>query len=143
MDPAPHSSSPDPDDPARALIESAGLDETRIGQEHLAGVFSLCGGLARLAAEEEYDETRAQFPDEEIFLEDGSIPYVRTRNGPYELRYFPPAAVEIHLDGHGEVWSFSLYSDAKVPAGHLALIRMGDLRRLLAAYVRLEGHGPL
>jgi hypothetical protein len=50
--------------------------------------------------------------------------------------------VEIHLDGHGETWSFSLYSDAKVPIEDLALITMDDLRRLLAAYVRLEGHGP-
>jgi len=134
---------PDPDDdPARALIESAGLDETRIEQDHVAAVFSLCDDIARLAAEEEYDETRAQFPDEEIFLENGSIPYVRTRNGPYELRYFPPAAVEIHLDGHGETWSFSLCSDAKVPIEDLALITMDDLRRLLAAYMRLQGHGP-
>jgi hypothetical protein len=121
------------DDPSRELIESAGVDVPAIVREHHQAQFSqVCSDFVRQAEEEEYDEVRAQFPDEEIHLEDGRTPYVRVQDGKWELRFFPPAHVEIHHDDAGRVRWFSLFDHAGVPAERLASITMDDLRRYLA-----------
>lgn len=128
------------EDPGRELIESAGLDAAAIERGHHRARFSqMCSDLARQAEAEEYDEVRAQFPDEEIHLEDGRTPYVRVQDGPWELRFFPPAHVEIHHAVAGRVRWFSMFDHAGVPAERLGSITMDDLRRYLAWQVARIG----
>jgi hypothetical protein len=63
-------------DPGRELVESAGVDVLAIVREHQKAGFSrLCGEVARLAEEQAYDQARAQFPREDIHLDEGRIPF--------------------------------------------------------------------
>jgi hypothetical protein len=125
------------DDPSREIIESAGVDVPAIEREHRAAQFSrMCSDFVRQAEEEEYDEVRAQFLDEEIHLEDGRVPYVHVQDGKWELRFFPPAHVEIHHVDAGRVRWFSLFDHAGLPAERLSSITMNDLRRYLAWQVK-------
>jgi hypothetical protein len=128
------------DDPSRELIESAGVNVPAIVRDHHQARFSqFCSDIARQAEEEDYEEARAQFPDEEIHLEDGRSPYVRVQDGNWELRFFPPAHVEIHHAGVGRVRWFSMFDHAGVPADRLGSITMDDLRRYLGWQVKRIG----
>ena len=121
------------DDPSRELVESAGVDVPAIvGEHHRARFSQMCSDFVRQAEEEDYDEARAQFPDEEIHLEGGRSPYVRVQDGKWELRFFPPAHVEIHHADVGRVRWFSMFDHAGVPAERLGSITTDDLRRYLA-----------
>ncbi|MFE3205764.1 hypothetical protein [Embleya sp. NPDC059237] len=121
---------------ARALIDSAGVDEHHVRREHHRATWSnLCEGIAHAARERDYDQSRVQFPDEEIHLENGHTPYIRVRQDVWELRYFPPSAVEIHESGHGHRDGFSLHDDLDVPLDALASITTNDLRGFLGAWI--------
>ncbi|WP_331773358.1 hypothetical protein OG948_59260 (plasmid) [Embleya sp. NBC_00888] len=124
-------------DTARNLIESAGVDERHIRREHhRASLSSLCDDIVRRARERDYDETRTQFPDETIHLENGHTPYVRVRDVGWELRYFPPSAVEIHERGLGYRTGFSFHDDLGVPIEELASITVHDLRTRLEEWIK-------
>ncbi|MFI1584746.1 hypothetical protein [Embleya sp. NPDC020630] len=123
-------------DEARALIDSACVDEHHVRREHHRATLSnLCDDLVRAARAHEYDQTRAQFPDEDIHLENGHTPYIRVLQDVWELRYFPPSAVEIHESGHGYRDGFSLHDDLDVPLDALASVTTNDLRVYLCRWI--------
>jgi hypothetical protein len=117
---------------ARELIESAGVNAGAVvWQERIS---PLCGEIARAALAEDYAETRAQFPSEEIRLDHVGAPYVHVRDRGWELRYFPPAAIEIHHAGQ-MVRAWSLYTDDGIPIDQLWAVTMGDLGARLTRHL--------
>jgi hypothetical protein len=117
---------------ARELIESAGVNvHAVVWQERIS---PLCDEIARAALAEDYAETSAQFPGEEIRIDDVDAPYVHVQDGDWELRYFPPAAIEIHHAGQ-MVRTWSLYTDDGIPIDQLSAVTMGDLRARLTRYL--------
>lgn len=128
-------------DNARMLSEVTGVDVAAARRERtLARLAGAADEGTRLAHAEEYDEVRVQFPDREIHLEDGCIPYVRVRDeGGGELRFFPPAALEIHDEASGYCGSWSFHDDLGVPIERLGSIAIEDLQACLRRW-RLCGH---
>jgi hypothetical protein len=135
---------PSVDATARALLASAGLDEAEILRSHHAAAqrSSFRDDFVRQAQAEDYDETRAQFPDTDIHLEDGTVPYVRaaSADGQWEVRFFVPATLELH---HGGTLTdcFSLHDDATVPVHALALVTIADLHTCLTWWTRTRQAG--
>jgi O-acetyl-ADP-ribose deacetylase (regulator of RNase III) len=92
-------------------------------------------------AANDFDSIRAQFPDEQIHLENQDVPYVRVLSGAWELRYFPPAAVDIHHSQAGPCDSFSLFNHFWVPNEKLSTVTIKHLATFLEWWICVRSLG--
>ncbi|OEV10920.1 hypothetical protein [Streptomyces nanshensis] len=111
---------------------------------------------ARYRTLTDYGLTRRQFPSELIHLELGTVPFVRVQRRRWELRFFPPAAVDVGHMSHGVLprfrgrhrptqgrllAAFSLFDHMRLTRRQLSEVTMQDMQALLRWFQRLGVRG--